>query len=189
MDLENLLSDPKNQQRFDQAVKSALMKILGLSQDFSINGLALAIHNLDSTALAVMTCSIKSLQYAQQHMRSVPRFAGREELLDFALRQISLDGLILEFGVWGGYSINRIAAKLASKTVYGFDSFEGLPEDWKSSPKDAFALSGPPEVRENVILVQGWFDETLRPFISSSTENAAFIHVDCDLYSFDAYCA
>ncbi len=39
------------------------------------------------------------------------------------------DGLWLEFGVHAGGTINRIA-KYTTKTIYGFDSFEGLPQDW-----------------------------------------------------------
>ena len=38
-------------------------------------------------------------------------------------------GLWLEFGVYRGYSVNLIAG-YTKNTVYGFDSFEGLPEDW-----------------------------------------------------------
>lgn len=40
------------------------------------------------------------------------------------------DGLFLEFGVYQGKSINYMSELLKDKIIYGFDSFEGLPEDW-----------------------------------------------------------
>lgn len=74
---------------------------------------------------------------------------------------------------------------MPDKIIYGFDSFEGLPEDWLYySPKGDFNLNGnAPPVRENVRLVKGWFNETLPEFIKTHPEPCAFIHVDCDLYS------
>ena len=40
------------------------------------------------------------------------------------------DGEVLEFGVYAGGSITRTANALPNMTIHGFDSFEGLPEDW-----------------------------------------------------------
>src|SRR5690349_16469603 len=41
-------------------------------------------------------------------------------------------GFQLEFGVYSGTTINRIAEADYSRTVWGFDSFEGLPERWRA---------------------------------------------------------
>ena len=41
-------------------------------------------------------------------------------------------GHILEFGVGEGRSL-RVIKSLSDKLVYGFDSFNGLPEDWVMS--------------------------------------------------------
>lgn len=97
------------------------------------------------------------------------------------------DGLWLEFGVYSGKSINRIA-RHAPGPVYGFDSFEGLPEDWNRgrqiSRKGAFDLGGAlPRVRPNVILKPGWFEDSLPHFLAETPGDVAFLHVDCDLYS------
>lgn len=91
----------------------------------------------------------------------------------------------MEFGVYQGHTINTISSLLPDKIVYGFDSFEGLPEDWNIYVKKGnFNLNGVlPKVNENVRLVKGWFNETLPDFVKEHSEPCAFIHVDCDLYS------
>jgi hypothetical protein len=40
---------------------------------------------------------------------------------------------VCEFGVFEGASINHIAARIPHRTVFGFDSFEGLPERWREA--------------------------------------------------------
>jgi hypothetical protein len=40
-----------------------------------------------------------------------------------------------EFGVYNGDSITHIANNLPTKAVHGFDSFEGLPDEWVGMPK------------------------------------------------------
>lgn len=94
------------------------------------------------------------------------------------------DTLWLEFGVFSGGSINYIS-KFTSNTVYGFDSFEGLPEKWREGfDKGAFDVNGKlPAVNENVKLVKGWFNETLIPFLKEQNKKISFMHIDCDLYS------
>lgn len=95
-----------------------------------------------------------------------------------------VDGLVLEFGVARGDSIRKIAGGFPDKTVYGFDSFEGLPEDWRPSiQKGAFSCDVPTDLPENVTLVKGWFEDTLVPFLEEHEGPVAFLHVDCDIYS------
>lgn len=112
-------------------------------------------------------------------------------LVDYVLqrrkRWMRPDGLWLEVGVYSGITIRRIA-KFAPGVIYGFDSFEGLPEDWNRgrqiSRKGDFGTGGTlPEVPANVRLIPGWFDETLPAFAAENPGPVAFIHVDCDLYS------
>lgn len=92
--------------------------------------------------------------------------------------------LWLEFGVASGRTINQIS-KFTSDKVYGFDSFEGLPEKWRAGfDKGAFDRKGEfPKVNENVILVKGWFDKTLPEFIKAQNKKVSFLHIDCDLQS------
>ena len=76
------------------------------------------------------------------------------------------DTLWLEFGVASGNTINYIS-QFTDDKVYGFDSFEGLPEKWRDGfDKGAFSQNGTlPKVNQNVELIKGWFNETLLPFI------------------------
>ena len=92
--------------------------------------------------------------------------------------------LWLEFGVASGNTINYIS-KCTNDTVYGFDSFEGLPEKWRDGyDKGAFNRYGDlPNVNTNVHLIKGWFNETLPNFIKTQNKKVSFIHMDADLYS------
>jgi hypothetical protein len=52
--------------------------------------------------------------------------------------------MVCEFGVWKGATINYIASKTPGP-VHGFDSFEGLPEDWRPGfEAGAFKSQAPP---------------------------------------------
>ncbi len=96
--------------------------------------------------------------------------------------------LWLEFGVASGRTINYIS-QFTHETVYGFDSFEGLPEKWRDGfDKGAFNRHGHlPQVNPNVQLIKGWFNDTLLPFIQSQNKKVSFIHMDADLYSSTKY--
>ncbi|MEI6201014.1 MAG: class I SAM-dependent methyltransferase [Enhydrobacter sp.] len=127
-----------------------------------------------------------SADYIEAHLDHAQLFPTREQVWDYALSQVTLDGLNAEFGVFEGHSINHIAAELGDKTIYGFDSFEGLKEDWSGTWYRAghFTLGGKmPEVRPNVQLNKGWFDATVPPFLAAHPGKPfAFVHLDADTY-------
>ena len=127
-----------------------------------------------------------SADYIEAHLDHAQLFPTREQVWDYALSQVTLDGLHAEFGVFEGHSINHMAAELGDKTIYGFDSFEGLKEDWSGTWYRAghFTLSGKmPEVRPNVRLNKGWFDATVPPFLAAHPgKPLAFVHLDADTY-------
>jgi hypothetical protein len=128
---------------------------------------------------------IECANYAQSNMQNAVAFYDRTALWDHALGKISIDGMFAEFGVFRGESINYIASSRQNEIIYGFDSFEGLKEDWAGdfSIKGTFDLSGkPPRVASNVRLIKGWFDETIPAFLAGHPDPFAFIHVDCDTY-------
>ena len=97
---------------------------------------------------------------------------------------VQVDGLWLEFGVYSATTINVIA-RYRDGVVHGFDSFEGLPENWRPGmPRGRYSRDGRlPDVSPNVSLTAGWFDETLPGFLATHPQPVAFLHVDCDLYS------
>ena len=93
------------------------------------------------------------------------------------------NGLVLEFGVRFGASIRQIST-LVDQNVHGFDSFQGLPESWHSEAKGSYSTGGViPSVPENVILHDGWFEETLPEFVQQHPEPVRFMNIDCDIYS------
>lgn len=123
--------------------------------------------------------------FIELHMLSAQVVDSSRAILDFALSKVDSlsDGLFLEFGVYQGVTINHIAPQINTK-IYGFDSFEGLPTNWRSGyPKGAFSLDALPKCAPNVELVVGWFEDTLPVFVESHPGPVTFLHVDCDLYS------
>jgi hypothetical protein len=112
--------------------------------------------------------------------------------LEYVFEKMNLkhkpDTLWLEFGVASGKTINYIS-KFTNEKVYGFDSFEGLPEKWRDGyDAGAFSRNGDlPEVNGNVVLIKGWFNETLLDFIQSQNKKVSFLHIDADLYSSTKY--
>ena len=122
-------------------------------------------------------------KYVIEKMRLVPAFDDRWKLMDHSVKKIEADGCYAEFGVWKGESINYLAAKTKAP-VYGFDSFEGLPEDWVLGyDMERFRVEKLPVVPSHVTLVKGWYDDTVPAFASSNDTKIALAHIDCDLYS------
>jgi hypothetical protein len=112
------------------------------------------------------------------------------DYLRFCMSQVTLNGMWLEFGVGKGTTVDFISENNDGRTVVGFDSFEGLPEDYKMSDthtylKGHYNLSGtiPPLKSKNVRLVRGFFQDTLPDFLNRNNQPCAFVHIDCDLYA------
>lgn len=105
------------------------------------------------------------------------------DLLNHALSNARLEGLVLEFGVRHGHSIRHIAGRV-NGPVFGFDSFNGLPSSWGHEPKGVYSTGGElPDVPENVTLVPGWFEETLPAFMAEHQGPLRFANVDCDIFA------
>jgi predicted O-methyltransferase YrrM len=111
-----------------------------------------------------------------------------------ALPSAKLTGHVLEFGVYRGKTMAHISAHFQNQTVYGFDSFVGLPEPWyirsgdegKTHPAGKFDMRlepVQPVFAENVELVPGWFQDSIPLWKDLHPGIISFLHVDCDLYS------
>jgi hypothetical protein len=125
---------------------------------------------------------IETADFAKKNLFNAIPFDNKFKILDYALKQATNDGLFLEFGVFKGETINFISSKVKN-TIYGFDSFEGLPEDWREGFEKGSFATKIPKVNPNVNLIKGWFDNTLPEFLKEHEEKCYFIHIDCDLYS------
>jgi hypothetical protein len=129
--------------------------------------------------------AIECADYGQSHMQRAVALTTKTALWDHALSKVELNGQFVEFGVFDGTSINHIAARRPNEVIYGFDSFEGLREDWAGHDcvKGAFDLGGKlPDVVGKVKLIKGWFDQTIPGFLAQHPEPFAFLHCDCDTY-------
>jgi hypothetical protein len=97
----------------------------------------IVLTDLDLTAALAQLGAAAAFE--REHLMNAAYFKGRHQLYKYALPQIPTDGLLLEFGVYKGDSINRLAELVPGRIWYGFDSFVGLPEAWTpGARKDAF---------------------------------------------------
>lgn len=113
--------------------------------------------------------------------------ADRAAVLRCALERVrSVEGWVAEFGVYRGETLRLLADGAgASREVVGFDSFDGLPEDWGSLlPKGHFRTDVPSFATDaNVRLEVGRIEETLPRFLERERDPFALVHIDCDLYA------
>lgn len=126
----------------------------------------------------------ETVEYINSNIKNAVYFQRHKDIVNFSVSNVKKQGLFLEFGVARGKSIRWIAKQADKKTIHGFDSFEGIPESWNGNIAGTFHRHGKlPKVPDNVKLHVGLFDKTLPAFFESNTDNIAFMHVDCDLYS------
>ena len=121
---------------------------------------------------------------------------GRQTLWRDTLARVGRpELLLLEFGVWTGQSMRQLVGLNAnpSSRFFGFDSFEGLPEDWRGMAAERFDVGGvmPKIDDQRVKLVKGWFRDSLPPMMDELAElardRALVVHFDADLYSSTLY--
>jgi Macrocin-O-methyltransferase (TylF) len=115
------------------------------------------------------------------------------------------DELLLDLGVWIGWS-TRLVSDACDRTVYGFDTFEGLVEDWQIDDqivfkRGSFSLTGPDAERlmrdtgvslhdglpdalgRKVEFIRGSTYETLAPFLADRpAAPIRLFHMDLDTY-------
>lgn len=137
----------------------------------------------DLFAAAEREAVMASARFAHEVMPTVPSFPYPQATLEHALSLAPAEGMALEFGVYSGQTLKVIVEARDGRDVYGFDSFEGLPEDWRTGfPTGAFSVDGLPDV-PGAELVVGWFDDVLPGFLADHPGPVGFLHVDSDLYS------
>jgi hypothetical protein len=93
------------------------------------------------------------------------------------------DGSYIEFGVGQGISINYFSKFVGE--IYGFDSFDGLREDWVgfSKSKGSFTqFNKVPSLNNNVKIIKGWVQDTLKNFLEKNQPKITFVHMDMDTY-------
>jgi len=131
---------------------------------------------------------VESANFVRPYLDKTMVCRNKREVWDMAIREMSDIGILnsLEFGVYGGGSLNYMAKKMPKVNFFGFDSFEGLKVDWVGhhARKGAFNRNGEmPKVEQNVTLVKGWFNETVPTFFEEHDfSSPIFVHIDGDTY-------
>lgn len=126
---------------------------------------------------------VSSAEFIRAEFGPAEPYFSKVDTLKAALAVVPAEGLFLEFGVATGGTLQLIAEHAPAGTVFGFDSFEGLPEYWRPGfHAGAFKTEALPDV-PGAELVPGWFDDTLPGFLDEHPEPVAFLHLDADLYS------
>jgi hypothetical protein len=157
--------------------------------------------DLSEKLLTTLPMPLSKMAYslARRTIRKDPRetlFASAFE----RLRTVGTTGDYVEFGVYRGASFMtnwRLAQRYGFRDMrfFAFDSFTGLPEEegpiWKfgmySCSKERFmnVIRKAGADLNRVTAVEGIFSETLTPRtkLKYGLRKAAFVHVDCDLYT------
>jgi len=164
----------------------------------------LKVHNIlskiipDSNSIQYLSFLPKLNKWVKNHNEIYQEFNNRYQLYDYLNRSIIINNPIdfIEFGVFKGESLEywvNLNNKLDSR-FYGFDTFEGLPQDWENFwgelKKGDFDLRGeiPNIVDDRLTLIKGLFQDTLDLFLKNySPKNKLVLHFDCDLYSSSLY--
>lgn len=168
---------------FRQVVRSEL-KSERMAQHWIVhNELLKSQYNIHFSKLR--EASAASFEYAKSNFNNAESFDDKFKLRKSLIENHEIaKGLILEFGVYRGESIAQFASLLPTRTIHGFDSFEGLPENWRFGfEKGHFDTPIPDSLPSNVELHSGWFDASLPGFLAANEGPVAVLHIDCDLYS------
>ena len=95
----------------------------------------------DVERFAYILATFDSARYFTEHMAKARNLVKRDALLEFAAASATNEGAVLEFGVGEGDSL-RVLSRCFPTRVIGFDSFEGLPEDWDELPAEGTIQHG-----------------------------------------------
>ena len=143
-----------------------------LSVGGSFNKRNRPINQVSAIEIVNTESKIESANFIRSNFSSAVLFDQLEDLHNYIITQINKEGLILEFGVYTARSTKRFSKKLVNlndrRTIYGFDSFEGLEDNWGGqfrASKGSFKVK-PPRVPSNVELIIGPAQETLETFLN-----------------------
>jgi tetratricopeptide (TPR) repeat protein len=110
-----------------------------------------------------------------------PLHFHRCALFDHMTELSKKDRPFYEFGVWRGEAFRYLIKTF--KKGYGFDTFEGLPEDWHNEKAGTYSSDGNiPKIKGGEFIV-GKFEDTLPRFFTEKRPMASIINFDADLYS------
>ncbi len=116
-----------------------------------------------------------------------PTHARRKELWRYTVSLVNDPRLCwCEFGVGEGESLDWFALhKPKENVLFGFDSFQGLPEPWMCHPVGQWKAQAYVPNRNDIVIVPGMLEESLErdAVIQHLGGQIGLLHIDCDLYS------
>ncbi len=163
----------------------AYWKTRGAPTDEPRPGTLLARH-MDSynvVAVAEFLAALDSARFYERELLHCAIADSDLRLLELSVSWRRIEGMVVEFGVATGRTINHLSQLMPDANVFGFDWFRGLPEEWRTGFPMGTFRQPVPIVGRNVTLVNGLFEETLPSFLTEHKEVISLLHVDCDLYS------
>ena len=167
----------KHQREYQAALSTEIERVIRTVTDVEFRS------RRDLLAAAEREAAASSERFARAVMPRASIFSHPIATLEHALSLAPAGGMALEFGVYSGRTLRVIAEARPDKQVFGFDSFQGLPEDWRTGlPAGTFATDQLPEIT-GAELVVGLFEDTLADFLANHPGPVAFLHMDADLYS------
>lgn len=164
-----------------------------------IRSIALKISKIFSLDLMLNISGLIALNKFWVDIKKKPYFRDREDMWSYVMSNFEDKKILfLEFGVHKGYSIEKFSKMNANTDTrfIGFDSFEGLPKNWRNFitfyKKNHFDTGGvTPNIDDSRVSFQkGWFNKTLPEFLneySFSSYKEIVVHLDADIYSSTFY--
>ena len=135
----------------------------------------------------VLKSSLKDHPYTRSFIWafSLPKLPtlhfNRWALFDHMVSLSKKERPFYEFGVWRAEAFRYLIKTF--KKGYGFDTFEGIPEDWHDEKAGTYSSDGNiPKIKGGKFIV-GKFEDTLPDFFSEDRPRASIINFDADLYS------
>ncbi len=152
----------------------------------------------DSYKINIITNMPKLRTWEKKQEKSFPVFKTRFELHEHIQKQFLHDDSVdyLEFGVFEGATVDFWAKmnQNPKSRFYGFDTFTGLPEEWKNlighRPSSTWTCEGNlPQIDDKrVQFFKGLFQDTIDQFLQNyDPQKNIVIHNDSDLYSSSLY--
>ena len=147
---------------------------------------------------------LKTKEGRELYWYSLVEQSQNYDLIDLLLKSISLEGDIIEFGVWRGQTTKRMAAVAKNagvkKKLYACDSFEGFGDELITSKDTSLfrsvnrlkkkfnAANDVPDKLDEFfkyfdldgLCIKGFFSQSLSTI--DNTTKYCFAHVDCDAY-------
>ena len=171
--------------------KSWIEKCLSVDPNYEVAKLTLCAldyyQGSKESFNSLLQSSLKKHSYTRSfswvfELPSLPElFFHRWALFDRMVQLSNKDKPFYEFGVWRGEAFKYLIKTF--KKGYGFDTFEGIPEDWHNEKAGSYTSQGVIPKIKGGEFIAGKFEDTLPKFFSEAKPMASIINFDADLYS------